>query len=80
MATVSPTRVHLIRHGQSTWNRDGLVQGAYRGRNQSVLTDEGRAQAARAGLALGALVGHADWFLSGAGQGFLAQLREGVAG
>jgi len=25
------------------------------------------------------LVGHADWFLSGAGQGFLAQLREGVA-
>ncbi|EKA60490.1 phosphoglycerate mutase [Janibacter hoylei PVAS-1] len=57
MATVSPTRVHLIRHGQSTWNRDGLVQGAYRGRNQSVLTDEGRAQAARAGLALGALVG-----------------------
>jgi len=26
------------------------------------------------------LVGHADWFLSGAGQSFLAQLREGVAG
>lgn len=26
------------------------------------------------------LVGHADWFLSGAGQGFLAQLREGVVG
>ncbi|MDN5716285.1 MAG: histidine phosphatase family protein [Janibacter sp.] len=54
---MSPTHVHLIRHGQSTWNRDGLVQGAHRGRNQSVLTDEGRAQAARAGLALSALVG-----------------------
>lgn len=57
MGVVSPTHVHLIRHGESTWNRDGLVQGAYRGHNQAVLTDEGRAQAARAGLALGGLIG-----------------------
>lgn len=57
METVSPTRVHLIRHGESTWNRDGLVQGAHRGPGQAVLTAAGRADAARAGLALGALVG-----------------------
>lgn len=49
--------MHLIRHGESTWNRDGLVQGAYRGRNQASLTDAGRAQAARAGLVLGGIVG-----------------------
>ncbi len=49
--------MHLIRHGESTWNRDGLVQGAHRGPGQSVLTDAGRAEAARAGLALGALLG-----------------------
>ncbi|HCE60466.1 phosphoglycerate mutase family protein [Janibacter terrae] len=54
---MSPTRVHLVRHGESTWNRDGLVQGAHRGPGQSVLTDAGRADAARAGLALGAVLG-----------------------
>lgn len=57
MVRVSPTRVHLVRHGESTWNRDGLVQGAHRGPNQSVLTNDGRVAAARAGLALGALLG-----------------------
>lgn len=49
--------MHLIRHGESTWNRDGLVQGAHRGSGQALLTDEGRAQAARAGLVLGAKLG-----------------------
>ena len=49
--------MHLIRHGQSTWNRDGLLQGAHRGVSEAVLTDEGRAAAARAGLALGARLG-----------------------
>lgn len=57
MGIVSPTRVHLIRHGESTWNRDGLVQGAHRGVSEPVLTDTGRADAARAGLALGAHLG-----------------------
>lgn len=49
--------MHLIRHGESTWNRDGLVQGAHRGAGEPVLTDVGRADAARAGLALAALLG-----------------------
>lgn len=49
--------MHLIRHGQSTWNRDGLVQGAHRGPNQALLTDTGRADAARAGMALAARIG-----------------------
>ncbi len=57
MGLVSPTRVHLIRHGQSTWNRDGLVQGAHRGSGEAVLTGAGRSDAARAGLALAALLG-----------------------
>lgn len=57
MGAVSPTHVHLIRHGESTWNRDGLLQGAHRGVSEPVLTDEGRADAARAGLALGAQLG-----------------------
>ena len=57
MAPVSPTHVHLIRHGQSTWNRDGLVQGAHRGFDQALLTDTGRAEAARAGMVLGARLG-----------------------
>lgn len=54
---MSPTHLHLIRHGESTWNRDGLLQGAHRGVSEAVLTDEGRAAAARAGLALGARLG-----------------------
>ncbi|MGE9783736.1 histidine phosphatase family protein [Janibacter sp. G368] len=54
---MSPTHVHLVRHGQSTWNRDGLVQGAHRGSNQALLTDTGRAEAARAGMVLGARLG-----------------------
>lgn len=57
MSRVSPTLVHLVRHGQSTWNRDGRVQGAYRGLDEPVLTGEGRAQAARAGLAVQAALG-----------------------
>ena len=57
MDLVSPTRVHLIRHGESTWNRDGIIQGAHRGSNQSFLTESGRADAARAGLTLAALLG-----------------------
>lgn len=52
--------MHLIRHGESTWNRDGRVQGAYRGHDEPVLTGVGQAQAARAGLALRALVGPPD--------------------
>ncbi len=57
MGTVSPTHVHLIRHGESTWNRDGLLQGAHRGVSEPVLTEAGRADAARGGLALGARLG-----------------------
>lgn len=49
--------MHLVRHGESTWNRDGLIQGAHRGSGQARLTDAGRAHAARAGLTLGALIG-----------------------
>lgn len=58
MDPVTPTRVHLIRHGESTWNRDGIVQGAHQGISEPVLTEAGRADAARAGLALGALLGN----------------------
>ncbi len=57
MDPVSPTRVHLIRHGESTWNRDGIIQGAHRGSGEAVLTEVGRTDAARAGLALAALLG-----------------------
>lgn len=57
MGLVSSTRVHLIRHGESTWNRDGIIQGAHRGVTEPVLTETGRADAARAGLALAALLG-----------------------
>jgi broad specificity phosphatase PhoE len=35
--------IWLVRHGESTWNASGLVQGHAEG---PVLTDEGRAQAA----------------------------------
>ncbi|WP_338751448.1 histidine phosphatase family protein [Janibacter alittae] len=54
---MTSTHVHLIRHGESTWNRDGIIQGAHRGVTQPVLTESGRADAARAGLTLAALLG-----------------------
>ncbi|MBD5831482.1 hypothetical protein AWH69_09945 [Janibacter melonis] len=57
MTRVSPTHVHLVRHGESTWNRDGRVQGAYCGADQAELTATGRADAARAGLTLGSRIG-----------------------
>lgn len=37
-----PVRVVLVRHGQSTWNAEGRVQGSC---NLSVLTDKGKGQA-----------------------------------
>jgi phosphoserine phosphatase len=39
---LSNTRIHLIRHGQTDWNRDKRIQG----RSESRLTDEGKQQAA----------------------------------
>ena len=39
-------RVALVRHGQSTWNAEGRVQGSSDG---SELTDKGKAQARAAG-------------------------------
>ncbi|NYF97120.1 histidine phosphatase family protein [Janibacter cremeus] len=54
---MTSTHVHLIRHGESTWNRDRIIQGAHRGVEEPVLTESGRADAARAGLALAALLG-----------------------
>lgn len=38
---MSHKRIHLIRHGQTDWNREKRVQG----RSESTLTPEGRAQA-----------------------------------
>jgi broad specificity phosphatase PhoE len=43
-----PTLV-LVRHGQSTWNRDHLVQGQ---NDESVLTEDGRAQVRAAAASL----------------------------
>ena len=37
-----PKRVVLVRHGQSTWNAEGRVQGSC---NLSVLTEKGKSQA-----------------------------------
>lgn len=48
--------MHLIRHGESTWDRDGLLEGAHRGPGESVLTEAGRTESARAGLALAAVL------------------------
>lgn len=38
----SAKRVVLVRHGQSTWNAEGRIQGSS---NFSVLTEKGEAQA-----------------------------------
>lgn len=38
----TPKRVVLVRHGQSTWNAEGRIQGSS---DLSVLTDKGVAQA-----------------------------------
>lgn len=38
----APKRVVLVRHGQSTWNAEGRIQGSS---DFSVLTDKGIAQA-----------------------------------
>jgi len=54
---VIKTQVHLVRHGESTWNRDGRVQGAYRGTEEPVLTESGRAEAVRAGRSVQSLLG-----------------------
>lgn len=47
----APTRLLLIRHGQSTWNEDGRWQG----RQDPPLTDLGRDQARHAAGRLGAV-------------------------
>jgi hypothetical protein len=39
----SPKRIVLVRHGQSTWNAEGRIQGST---NFAVLTPKGQAQAA----------------------------------
>lgn len=54
---VHSVEVHLVRHGQSTWNVEGRLQG------QTVhppLTSQGRVDAKRAGDRLAAIVGAAD--------------------
>ncbi|KAJ0238778.1 2-carboxy-D-arabinitol-1-phosphatase [Hirschfeldia incana] len=42
MALPSPKRVVLVRHGQSTWNEEGRIQGSS---DFSVLTNKGESQA-----------------------------------
>ena len=37
-----PKRVVLVRHGQSTWNAEGRIQGSS---NAAVLTEKGKGQA-----------------------------------
>lgn len=46
---VRGVHVHLVRHGQSTWNREGRLQGQT---NYPSLTDLGRRQAATAAATL----------------------------
>jgi 2,3-bisphosphoglycerate-dependent phosphoglycerate mutase len=48
-ARPAPTRVVLIRHGQSTWNREHRIQGQL----DPPLSDEGRQQASLLGARLG---------------------------
>ena len=43
------THLHFVRHGESTWNAAGRVQGSYRGDDEPVLTATGRQQIAEAG-------------------------------
>jgi broad specificity phosphatase PhoE len=45
---LSPTRLLLVRHGESTWNREHRIQGQL----DPPLSDEGRGQAARLGRRL----------------------------
>ena len=47
------TRVHLVRHGESTWNREGRVQGQAA---HPPLTERGRAQAEAAAEVVAARV------------------------
>ncbi|XVX19096.1 histidine phosphatase family protein [Actinomycetota bacterium] len=49
-----PVTVHLVRHGESTWNRDGILQGQTA---HPELTDTGRAQAFATAETLAAIVG-----------------------
>lgn len=44
-------RIHLIRHGQTNWNKERRVQG----QSESTLTTEGREQAAKLRPTLGAI-------------------------
>ena len=44
----SPTRISLVRHGQTDWNKDGRIQG----RSDIPLNDTGREQARETGRAL----------------------------
>lgn len=48
MSISSPTRISLVRHGQTDWNRDGRIQG----RSDIPLNDTGREQARETGRAL----------------------------
>ncbi|GAB3111931.1 histidine phosphatase family protein [Janibacter alkaliphilus] len=38
------TQVHLVRHGRTTWQEAGRVQGSFAGEGEPVLTDTGREQ------------------------------------
>ena len=50
--TPQPTRVILVRHGQSSYNSQQRIQGRS---DKSVLTEKGRDQASKIGTALGSL-------------------------
>lgn len=52
--------VHLVRHGESLWN----VEGRYQGQQDSGLTADGRAQAARFGEEFATRVPHPDIVVS----------------
>ncbi|MEU6173670.1 histidine phosphatase family protein [Streptantibioticus parmotrematis] len=53
MRHTTHTTVHLVRHGQSTWNAAGLVQG--QSPRAGALTPRGRREGERAARALAAL-------------------------
>lgn len=53
--------IYLVRHGQSTWNRDGLLQGQT---PHPPLTEPGRRQAARAGELIHARSAHVDVYVA----------------
>lgn len=46
------TQVHLLRHGRTTWQDAGRIQGSFVGAGEPVLTPTGRAQVAHAARGL----------------------------